>query len=236
MNKNDFIIFCKNGFYIHLVHGLLQYIVKDIYLSSAISIKLYSINYFYWYGNLYNYLSNPRHNWIKQFIRFTDTGHLASALPLFFPNALPISHNIHFIIMIGYWLGKLAFNMKDADRIDNKTSGDIIEWHLDLMTYIHHTVPYALILWLSKEKAQKVAFECEYEYSNTTLYYTYLWLYAWLIFIYTPWRLSTGDTVYSILDFKKTHWAVTLGFVGIIHYLVYLSNIVGYTGCLYVNA
>ena len=65
----------KNGMYIHVIHAALTY-TYNFYLASCISIKLYSINYFYWYGHLLNYLKNPRLNWVKQFIRFTDTGHI----------------------------------------------------------------------------------------------------------------------------------------------------------------
>jgi hypothetical protein len=225
--------FIKNGFYIHALHAYLQHATNNTYLSAIISIKMYSVNYFYWYGNYYNYLPNPRHNWIKQFIRFTDTGHLASILPLGFPTLLPVAHNVHFIIMAGYWMGKLAFGLKDADRLGAAETGDIVEWHLDLCTYIHHIVPYLLIHALSNNKfinSQDVTI-CSNEYSNQTLFYSYVWLYTWFIFIYAPWRLYTGDPVYSILDLKQTPKYVVLGFIGFIHLLVFLANLVGYTAC-----
>ena len=178
-------------------------------------------------------MPNPRHNWTKQFIRFTDTGHLASALPLIFPTILPVAHNVHFIIMAGYWIGKLAFDLKDADRLGAAETGDIIDWHLDFCTYVHHLVPYLLIHALSSKNLIKNYWEvdCANEYSNQTLFYTYAWLYAWFIFIYTPWRLYTGDTVYSILDLRQTPKPVALGFVGFIHLLVFLANFVGYSTC-----
>ena len=225
--------FIKNGFYIHAIHAFLQYKTNNAYLSAILSIKMYSINYFYWYGNYYSYLPNPRHNWIKQFIRFTDTGHLASVLPLIIPAILPVAHNVHFIIMAGYWIGKFAFGLKDADRLGALETGDIIDWHVDLCTYIHHLVPYLLIYTLSYEKWKKHQHNlvCANEYSNQTLLYTYMWLYCWFIFIYMPWRLYTGDTVYSILDLKQTPKSVALGFVGFIHFLVFLSNLMGYSTC-----
>jgi len=217
----------KNGFHIHFIHAALHHITKNTYLSATIAIKLYSLNYFYWYGHLYSYL--PKHNWIKQFIRFTDTGHVASfalCLPAVLPAFLPIAHNVHFIIMAGYWLGKLAFNLKDADRMAfDKDTNDIIEWHMDLCTYIHHTVPYMLIIMLLRENHTV----CEYNY---TLLYTYGWVYTWFICVYLPWRMYTGDTVYSILDVKQTPTKVMLGFVGFIHVLVWLSNVVGYSICI----
>ena len=218
-------IFLKNGVYIHFLHAFLYHTTGDIYISSIIAIKLYSTNYFYWYGNHFNYL--PRHNWVKQFIRFTDTGHLASVLPLFYPQFLPVAHNIHFIIMSGYWIGKLAFGVKDADKLVIK---DNIEWHTDLCTYIHHSVPYALIHYLF------IPVDCINQYSYETIESTYLWLYAWFIFIYIPWRKYTGDPVYSILDTKQTPRKYIFGFVFAIHLLTFFSNYVGYTVCkLYPN-
>jgi hypothetical protein len=235
MQYSQALVFIKNGFYIHAIHAFLQYLTNNTYVSAILSIKLYSINYFYWYGNYYTYLPNPRHNWTKQFIRFTDTGHLASVIPLIYPNTLPVAHNVHFIIMAGYWIGKLGFGLKDADRLGKAETGDIIDWHLDLCTYIHHLVPYLLIYILSFEQWNKNVIVCANEYNNETLFYTYMWLYAWFSFIYVPWRLYTGDAVYSILDLKQTPKRVALMFVAFIHLLVFLSNFVGYSTCLLVN-
>lgn len=130
-----------------------------------------------------------------------------------------------------YWVGKLAFDMKDADRISSSSSSDIIEWHMDCCTYIHHTLPYILIhvLWYDEWKHREIS--CSYEYSNTTLLYSYAWLYTWFLCIYLPWRYYTGDTVYSILDQKQTSKPVMLGFIGFIHILIFISNMFGYLFC-----
>ena len=55
-------IFLKDGFYIHFLQAFLYYTTKNIYISSMIAIKMYSVNYFYWYGHHFTYLKNPRHN------------------------------------------------------------------------------------------------------------------------------------------------------------------------------
>jgi len=220
--------FFQNGFYIHILQAFLYSTTKNIYISSIIAIKMYSTNYFYWYGNYFSYLPNRKYNWVKQFIRFTDTGHLASVLPLIYSSTLPVSHNVHFIIMSGYWIGKLAFNLKDADKIQ---TNNIIEWHTDLCTYIHHSVPYLLIHYLFKKESELRSIDCDYEYSYQTLKHTYMWLYSWFLFIYIPWRMYTNDTVYSILDSKQTPKKFIYGFVFFIHLLTFLSNYVGYAGC-----
>jgi len=225
----------KNGVYIHLIHALLHQFTDDVYISSIVAMKLYSVNYFYWYGHLYTYLPNPRHNWVKQFIRFTDTGHIASVLPLIFPGSLPIAHNIHFVIMMGYWLGKVVFNMKDADRIDNLGSLDMIEWHMDACTYIHHTLPYLLILYRWSIERNYNVINCYYEHRTETVLYSYLWLYAWFFGIYIPWRIYTGDTVYSILDLNQTSVISSIGFMAFIHLLFYMSNSIGLVACDYIT-
>lgn len=224
-----FDLLIKNGFYIHLLQACLYYTTQNIYISSIVAIKMYSVNYFYWYGNRFTFLPNPSHNWIKQFTRMTDTGHFASFLPLFFPSILPVAHNVHFLIMSGYWIGKCAFDLKDADKLNFP---DILSWHSDLCTYIHHTVPYFLIHYLFAQQQQVgVSINCDYEYNTDTLKYTFAWLYGWLFFIYIPWRLYTGDPIYSILDAKQTPKKYIFGFVICANVLVLLSNVVGKSAC-----
>jgi hypothetical protein len=230
-NYNKIQIFIKNGYYIHFFHMFMYYLTNDIYISSMISIKLYSVNFFYWYGHYYSYLQNKRYNWVKQFIRFTDTGHFASVFAYLYPTLIPLCQNIHFIIMFGYWCGKLCFDMKDADRITSSDVSDVIEWHMDVCTYIHHTIPYMLMYLLMIRESQYREINCEYDYNYVNLTYTYIWVYMWFIFIYMPWRLYTGDTVYSILDFNVTPKHVCVYFICFIHLLIFLSNIVGYTNC-----
>ena len=220
--------FVQNGFYVHVVHALLQAATGNTFLSAVLSIKLYSLNYFYWHGHLYTYL--PRHNWIKQFIRMTDTGHVASfALLLgplfvddFVPRFLPLAHNVHFIILAAYWIATIGLGMKDSDR---RLPRGIHEWHMDLLTYVHHTAPYCLIYLFPTPS------DCAHAYGSTTLLATYGWLYAWFFGIYCPWRLYTGDAVYSIMDTKKTHISITLGFLGFMHILAWVSNTTGYVLC-----
>ena len=230
-NLNKIKIFIKNGYYIHFLHMFIYYLTNDIHISSIICIKLYSVNFFYWYGYYYSYLKNKSYNWVKQFIRFTDTGHFASVFAYLYPSFIPLSQNVHFIIMFGYWSGKLLFDIKDADRISNSEVSDIIEWHMDICTYIHHTVPYMLIYLLMISESKYREINCEYDYNYVNLTYTYIWLYTWFIFIYIPWRLYTGDPVYSILDFNKTPIHISAYFIFFIHALVFLSNMIGYMGC-----
>jgi hypothetical protein len=64
-----------------------------------------------------------------------------------------------------------------------------------------------------------------------TLKYTFAWLYGWLFFIYIPWRVYTGDPIYSILDAKQTPKKYICGFIVAVHALALLSNKVGLIAC-----
>jgi len=131
--------------------------------------------------------------------------------------------------MAGYWAGKVFFNMKDADRISATETKDIDEWHMDICTYIHHSVPYALILLLQFELSTNtkgiVLKEC---YGACTLFWTYMWMYAWFCFVYMPWRVLTGDIVYSVLGSKTD--LVGVCFV-VIPIAGVISNLVGWLLC-----
>ena len=97
-------IILKNGFYIPIVAVVLYAQTQHPYLTSAIILKLYPANYFFWYYEDHDCkFQNPRWNQLKQFVRFTDTGHYANAIYLLtgkksaiFPNSIqhPFRHNI----------------------------------------------------------------------------------------------------------------------------------------------
>ena len=221
-NNENITFMFKNGFHIHFIHAFLYLWLQDVFLSTIIAIKLYSINYFFWFGTEYNFFPNTsRLNWVKQFIRFTDTGHLASFLVLFCPHLIPVAHNIHFTIMIGYWGGRFAFGVKDADHIEHV---DLIPWHTDMLTGIHHIVPYCLIGWKIYS-----ATEC-YDFNWVSTYQSVAWLCTWFFGVYLPWRFITGDTVYSILD-ATTRPETQFIFMGLIIWLVVLGNYVGSLLC-----
>ena len=218
---NEVIFFIlKNGFHFHFLHIFLYMVTQDLFLSSIIVIKLYSINYFYWFGNHYNFFPQyPRLNWVKQFVRLTDTGHFASFLLYLFPNSIPLAHNVHFLIMTGYWGGKLLFQVEDADRISN--SDDIVLWHSDLLAWTHHTLPYMLV-------AHKLYTDTAcHQFDSYTLLLTVAWTWSWFFCIYLPWRALTGDPVYSILDIKKTSPKTVALFMAGLHGLMALANWVG---------
>ena len=210
--------YIKNGMYFPFIKIVLFLATCDIFLSTIIIQKAYVANYYYHFEHLYHYVPHP-YNWVKQFVRFTDTGHIVSFLYYFKPQFLPLAHNVHFMITFGYWVSKLCLGMSDAD--DRHTEETIL-WFERSWVYANHGLPYALLLYKIMTDTT-----CSADFSSTDLQYTYIWLYVWFIFIYVPWRYYTGDPVYSILDIHSSLKTKITVFI-MMNTFVYLSNYIGY--------
>lgn len=221
--KNHSYSIIKDGFYIPVLNVLLYAATKDFYLTTIIIQKLYVVNYYYHYEHLYHYVPHP-YNWIRQFTRFTDTGHFVSFLYYFNPQMLPLAHNVHFIITFAYWVAKLFLGMKDQD--DRNTDPVVVAFER-LMTASNHGLVYLIILYRIYTDAP-----CNSHFTTTDFKYTCAWLYGWCIFIYIPWRYFTGDPVYSILANDTPVKTILSAFV-LMNSCAYLSNFVGYllTSC-----
>jgi hypothetical protein len=218
---NTIIYAIKNGYYIPFIHAGLYLITADHFLSTIVVMKAYPANYFYWFCDHYSYF--PKHNWVKQFIRFTDSGHLVSFLYFFYPEYLPLAFNVHYIITIAYWVGRKFLKMKDSDKLITPELDPIFE---ETWSAMIHSVP--LILFTHKILNQTECVPFGYE----SLKMTYGWNYLWFFGIYLPWRIYTGDCVYDILSHKNP-WQKIAGFLAFIHFLVLTGNYTGYllAGC-----
>lgn len=216
--KNHSYSIIKDGFYIPILNVLLYAATKDFYLTIIITQKLYVVNYYYHYEHLYHIVPHP-YNWIKQFTRFTDTGHFVSFLYYFNPQMLPLAHNIHFIITFAYWFAKLFLGMKD---VDDRNNDPVIVAFEQFMTALNHGLVYSIILYRTL-----IDDECYNHFTTTDFKYTCLWLYSWCIFIYIPWRYFTGDPVYSILANDKPLKTILSAFI-LMNSCAYISNLVGY--------
>ena len=213
-------LFLVNGLYIPFFF-IFHYIwYQQLLLTTFISLKLYSANYFYWYNHLYRYNNIPKHlNWIKQFIRFTDSGHIISFIYLWYPSILPIAFNTHFIITSMYWIGKYCFQMKDCDSLNDAF---IIKPVEHFFCYCNHSIPLLIYMY-------EIIYQPEYAIFNVnSLLYSYCWMIGWLAFIYTPWRYLTEDSVYTILHINTPN-KDKIYFVLLTGGMYILSNIVGYT-------
>ena len=212
-------IFIKNGLYIPFLFIFHYLYYKNLFLSTIICLKLYPANYFFWFNNQYKYNNVPMSlNWVKQFIRFTDSGHIINFIYYFNPNYGPIGFNIHFIITCGYWLGRLLFNMKDCDSLNDKIIIKEVEY---FFCYCNHSV--SLLLFLYEIYKSKNIFL----FNMKSLYYSYVWGYGWFIFVYMPWRNITHDYVYDILH-PNVSLKTKCMFITILTVFIYISNSIGY--------
>ena len=219
--KNTMIHYIKNGVYIPFLHVALIYFTNDLFLSSIIAAKLYPANYYCFFYNHYQYANLPK--WVgilKQFVRFTDTGYIASFIYFFYPEFFPLAFNIHFFITFGFWGSVFFFNMRD---LDDRYHPEIMTKYATLWSIHNHIVPFALFVrefFIHPEL-------CTYSlFSINNLFQSYQWLYSWLIFIYMPWRIITGDCVYSMLSYD-TSIKKLLELILFMHCLFIVSNISG---------
>ena len=217
-----FLYAVKNGFYIPLLFPFFYFATGDSFLSTIVILKAFPLNYYYWFENQYHYL--PRgYNWIKQTIRFTDTGHLVSFIAWSYPHYLPVAFTTHFVITCGYWIGKIYFGMNDCD---DRTIPDLEPIFEMIWTSANHVLPLLLVTHKIITSQYHVAF------TVAELYNSYAWMHTWFFCVYIPWRLFTGDIVYNVLDYHKNN-TKTLLFIGFIHLLVFFGHMVG---CIITNS
>lgn len=205
--------YMKNGLYIPVVHGIIYNRTKNLYLATIISLKLIPTNFFLWFGHTENI--HPKFMRFKQFVRFTDTGHLASFIYLLRPDFLPIAHNIHFFIMTVYWTGKICGVKETTNIVDH----EIIPQVQMISSWLNHGLIYGFLV-------KDILSSSHIHFSPYTLLYSYTWAYTWLLCIYIPWRHITKDEVYSILS-VKTPTFTKMGFFVFVHIIMYLGNTVG---------
>ena len=208
----------ENGYYIPFISYIIYKYTSDLFLSLIVMLKLFPTNYYFHFSSKYRYLDG-NYNMLKQFVRFTDTGHLISFLLYFFPNLIGLAFNVHFIITFAYWIGIFLFSFKDNDDIDitilNKS-------FLNFWVILNHSLPLVLIIY------KLVSNDYSYNMFNMfNLLISYLWIYSWFIFIYLPWRLITNDPVYSILSNEEKIQNKII-FIFIVKILFIFSNFVGF--------
>jgi hypothetical protein len=213
--------YIRNGLYIPFLHIYIYYITNNLFLSTIIALKIYSANYFYWFSHYYKYKNIPKKLYfLKQFVRFTDTGHIVSFIYFLNPKFYPIAYNIHFIITFGYWIGKLCFKIEDKDDLNISENIKIFE---NVWSYSNHLIPLILLvreLWIKPEL-------CNYNiFIFKDLYFSYLWLYTWYYCIYTPWNLITKDYVYNVFS-PKTPIKYKIYTILFMHILILISNKTG---------
>ena len=208
--------FIKNGFHLPIISLFLYLILDDIYFPVFFFLKAFSFNHYYYYNHLF---PNPNiYKW-KHLFRLTDTGHIAAFMFYFNKKTLPLAHNIHFVIDVGYYCAKLILSMESMENIKKDNSLYLLP--NTLHEYTNHCLSYILIVYYMINNKER-----DYEFNNYSLIYTYLWIYVWLFFIYIPWVLITNDYIYSVLSPSKPIY-IRLGMIIFMNLLGYVGNNVG---------
>lgn len=213
----------KNGYYILFLPLILYPLTQNVLLSTTITLKMFSTNYMFWYSQKFDYgFADRRYNQLKQFVRFTDTGHLVSILAISSSSYVPLSFNIHFAITFGYWIAKILLGLDDVD----KTNGPEYDVNFDrLWGGLIHAVPITIY-------AYKIAHDlyredtCPYYFSPRDMMMSYAWLWTWFLGVYIPWRIRTGDPVYGFMDGKSPLGFKIAGCM-LMHVLLAVSNMTG---------
>ena len=212
-------LFVKNGLYIPFLSLIIYYYTNNFFLSMVFYLKLFPTNFYYFYADEYNYLPKG-YNFLIQFVRFTDTGHLASLLYLIDKNYLPLSFNIHFLITFAYWSGRFFFNMKESQEINK---GIIMKMTCELHCILNHGLPLLMFTNIL------VNFKPDDNpFTILNIYSTFNWILNWIMYIYFPWRFLTGDTVYTVLDVRYTSFKGIFLFVSSFFILILISNSLGF--------
>lgn len=201
----------ENGYYIPLLYPIFYYIFKNHLLSCTIVLKLLAINFFVHFGKdipSAQYCSPL----VKPFMRFTDTGYVATFLNHYQPELFPIAFNLHLMIAIAYWIGIALFDFSDIDYLD---CNRIDNTYTKLWSYAIHTLPALFYLYnISKTKES---------FNYRTFVNTIGWIAIWFCMIYIPWRLLTNDPIYGVLDDSHSIY-FKLGLTCIVFALVVLVN------------
>jgi len=205
--------FIQNGLYLPFLFAGILFVSNDLFLASVVVLKMYSANYFYWFNNYYRYKNlDISLNWLKQFVRFTDTGHLVSLLFYFDRQKwFQVAFVVHFTITFGYWIGRCFFTMRDCDSLEIV---EVIKPVENIFCSLNHSLPFILLFWNRNL----------YAFTMSNFWFSYIWLYTWFFFIYLPWRWLTGDPVYDCLSIKTPFW-ISFLFGSIIHAIMAFGNL-----------
>ena len=209
----------KNGYYIPAVHAAFYYITGDAVVSTTAAMKMYPANYYYWFGEYYDFRIPKSYNWIKQFVRFTDTGYLASFIYIVYPDFFPINYNIQYVITFGYWIGKMSELSPHIDLVDDPELNRTFELSWSNVNHGIH-----LVLLTYRMVTEDVCYD---HFTIQHLKWSYYWVYIWFFTIYLPWRIITGDCVYGVLS-SDTPISKKIGFIILMHVIVAIGNTTGY--------
>jgi len=214
----------QNGYYLAMIYPIVLEQTNSHILAWTFTYKALSINYYAHFGHIHENRKGIL-QFLKPFVRFTDTQFILAILYHIYPTYFfHITHNVLFSITLGYWGNRTIFNMKDTDSILAKNgihpdSLKINHTFFDLLSHLNHIIPYYLtIVNMSSHNYE--------QFNNTHILTTFFVIYTWFILIWIPWFSTTGDPVYSVIDFRNSLSTPIYTFI-FMHIVIYSSNLFG---------
>ena len=211
MNNINLYLYYKNGVHIIVYSSLLA--LLDPLLGLYLYLKVFAWHYYQQFSYLYD--KSEQYRW-KHLVRLTDTGHIANALFYFYPKTLPICYNVQFVICFGYYLVKFVFGTKDIDTRENPELFSALQ---DIHGHLTHSIPFLILFYQNAVD--------DYTFDGNSLFYSYVWIYTWLLFIYLPWRYYTKDSVYAVFN-DESPTRIKVAVLVVFNCLIYFANSMGH--------
>lgn len=208
----------QNGHYIPFLYPIVYSFLQNHLLTSTILLKALAVNFFIHFGHLLSYahIAPPP---LKAFVRFTDSGYIATFLTYFQPKLFPIAFNVHMFITIAFFTVVLCFSDSDVDDIYD----DAIDFqYTRIWSYTIHGLFTLFFLYHLVNPKNKTT----YTFNNETYFQTLTWMIIWFCLIYIPWRLLTGDPVYAVLG-DDSSTITKIGVVCLVFVIFYITNSIG---------
>lgn len=185
-----------NGLWTTIIIYPLYLFLNNFLLTITIFLKLNTMIYYYHFSKHYKYKGCK---YIKPWVRFTDTSYIASLIYIINgdSDSYGLAFTVHGLISMGYWIGWKLFGVTDLDDILDSNIDDMFcEFYSSFTTACVHGLPFILL-------HNDI---CKYNnsFTNNTITNLKIWISLWISCIYLPWRMYSGDPIYSVLkDFTN---------------------------------
>lgn len=180
-------IWICNGGFVPFIYFLILSFTDDYLLSAAMTIRLFTINYFFWF------VPWTIQQQLRQCVRFTDSQTLLCVLNYYIHDARfeQITFNILAIVSFGFWIGYCCGIDEQFVKIPYPFMQEEIS---NLYHYINHGMLFLILFFkiISSTPQHNIEFYVE------SIKNTFLYVIMYIMIIYIPWFFITGDTIYNL--------------------------------------
>jgi hypothetical protein len=176
-------IWVKNGGHVSYMFFIILYLSNNMLLASALTLRLFTINYFYWFSKW------SIQGQLRQFVRFTDSQTLVCLLNWWFDKTSIIgelTYNVLALVSFGFWIAKMV-------GIDETLSPPIYPFYQREINKLYHYINHGLLFLLFSIQTPPL-----YGFTHNGINRTLLFLLFYIMLIYIPWYFFTGDRIYDV--------------------------------------